>query len=80
MPWQAPLKNGPHRTPVITRVPDNSHTPQRGSMFVRRPQRVRPQRNAENAEAMDDEAEDSEGEECMEEEEDRVVGDEREAR
>jgi len=79
-PWQAPVRNGPHRTPVITRVPDNSHTPQRGAMFVRRPRRARPQRNAGNAEAMDDEAEDSDGEEYVEEEDDRAVGDEQEAR
>lgn len=79
-PCQAPVKNGPHRTPIITRVPNNSHTPQRGAMYVRRPRRVRPQRNAGNAGTMGDGSEDTEGEGYVEEEDDQVVGDEREAR
>ncbi|KAH6881669.1 hypothetical protein BKA58DRAFT_6347 [Alternaria rosae] len=78
--WPVPIRNGPHRTPVITRAPNNPYTPQRGAMFVSRPRRARPQGNAGNAEAMDDETEYREGEEYVEEAGDQVVGDEREAR
>ena len=68
--WSVPMQSGPHRTPVITRAPNNPRTPQRGAIFVRRPRRARPQRNAENAEVMSDRTEDEEeeDEEYVEEE------------
>jgi len=72
--WSVPMQSGPHRTPVITRAPNNPHTPQRGAMFVRRPRRARPQRNAENAEVMGDgtEEEEEEEEEYVEQEHQEV--------
>jgi hypothetical protein len=76
-PWQAPVKNGPHLTPVITRAPNAAHVPQRGVRYVRRPRRVRPERNAGNVEVLGDETEDDEYVEEEVDEEDTV---EREAR